>query len=145
MQECGRMELERLRAHCLARPGTSEDRPFGPDALVMKVRGKIFAIVADQVQPARVSMKCEPAVAEALRDAHDAVAPGYHLNKRHWNTVTLDGTVTDEDVLGWIDDSYDLVVDGLPRAVRAALRPRGEPSDNPRTLEETEPSAGRQR
>ena len=123
------MDLPRLRTYCLAKPGTSESRPFGPDALVIKVEGKMFAIVGDQAQPLTVSLKCEPAVAEALRDAYEAVTPGYHLNKRHWNTVTLDGTIADDDVLGWIDDSYDLVVDGLPAAVRAALRP--SPDEQP--------------
>lgn len=123
------MELPYLRTYCMAKPGASESRPFGPDALVMKVAGKMFAVVGDQSQPLTVSLKCEPAVAEALRDASGAVAPGYHLNKRHWITVTLDGTIDDDDVLAWIDDSYDLVVDGLPAAVRAALRP--SPDEQP--------------
>lgn len=116
------MDLPSLRAYCLAKPGASEGRPFGPDALVMKVGGKMFAILADQTDPPRVSLKCEPEVAVALREAYDGVAAGYHLNKRHWNTVTLDGAIPDEDVSAWIDDSYDLVVDGLPRAIRSKLR-----------------------
>lgn len=123
------MDLQRLRIYCLAKPGATESRPFGPDALVMKVRGKMFAIIADQAKPPTVSLKCEPDVAVALRGAHAGVNAGYHLNKRHWNTVSLDGAILDDDVLGWVDDSYDLVVDGLPRAVRSALRSKG--SDMP--------------
>jgi predicted DNA-binding protein (MmcQ/YjbR family) len=115
------MDLQALRAYCLAKPGASEGHPFGPGALVIKVAGKLFAIVAEDERPLTVSLKCEPEIAIVLRNRYDAVEPGYHLNKRHWNTVTLDGTVDDSDVRDWIDDSYDLVVDGLPSAARAAL------------------------
>jgi predicted DNA-binding protein (MmcQ/YjbR family) len=87
----------------------------------MKIGGKMFAIIGEDSEPLTVSLKCEPEVAVALRDAYVAVAPGYHLNKRHWNTVTLDGTVDDERVHEWIDDSFDLVLDGLPRKVRAEI------------------------
>lgn len=115
------MDLAGLRAHCLAKPGTSAEYPFGPGALVLKVGGKIFAIVAEEDQPLTVSLKCEPELAAGLRETYDAVAPGYHLDKRHWNTVTLDGTVPDRDVRDWIDDSYDLVVASLPRRTRETL------------------------
>jgi predicted DNA-binding protein (MmcQ/YjbR family) len=81
--------------------------------------GKMFAILVDG--PPRLSLKCDPAVAEALRAAYPAVTPGYHLNKRHWNTVSLDGSVPDAMVREWIEDSYDLVVAGLTRAERASL------------------------
>lgn len=121
------MDVHRLRAYCLGKPGASESRPFGPDALAIKVREKIFAVVADQAEPPTVSLKCEPEVAAALRDAYDGVTAGYHLNKRHWNTVRLDGAVADDDVFAWIDDSYDLVVDGLPRGIRSELRSAGDP------------------
>jgi predicted DNA-binding protein (MmcQ/YjbR family) len=84
----------------------------------MKVGGKIFAIIAEEADPLSVSLKCEPEIAVALRKRYAAVRPGYHLNKRHWNTVTLDGTVGDGQVREWIDDSYDLVVDSLPRRLR---------------------------
>ncbi|MDQ3610490.1 MAG: MmcQ/YjbR family DNA-binding protein [Actinomycetota bacterium] len=120
------MNLASLRAHCLAKPGATEGRPFGPEALVMKVGGKIFAIIGDDAEPLTLSLKCEPEVAVLLRQSHEAVGPGYHLNKRHWNTVTLDDTVAVDDVLEWVDDSYDLVVDGLPRRVREALRAAGQ-------------------
>ena len=115
------MDLDELRAHCLAKPGARQEHPFGPGALVMKVGGKMFAIIGEDSEPITVSMKCEPEIALMLRDAHASVAPGYHLNKRHWNTVTLDGTLEDEQVREWIDDSYDLVIEGLPRSVRSAI------------------------
>ncbi|HJR45307.1 MAG TPA: MmcQ/YjbR family DNA-binding protein [Actinomycetota bacterium] len=116
------MDLDELRAYCSVKPGTTEVYPFGPGALVMKVADKLFAIVADEADPLTISLKCDPEEAPMLRESFPAVAPGYHLNKRHWNTVTLDGTVPDDVVRGWIDDSYDLVLDGLPKRVREELR-----------------------
>jgi predicted DNA-binding protein (MmcQ/YjbR family) len=112
------MNLRKLRFHCLAKPGATEEHPFGPGALVMKVGGKIFAIIGEDEEPLTVSIKCEPEIALVLRSKHDSVRPGYHLNKRHWNTVTLDGTIDDRHVLQWLDDSYDLVRDGLPSRIR---------------------------
>lgn len=111
-----------MRAHCLGLAGATEDHPFGPGALVFKVGGKLFAIVGENEDPVTVSLKCDPEEAVALRAAYDAVAPGYHLNKRHWNTITLDGTVPERAVRDWIDDSYDLVVETLPRRVASALQ-----------------------
>ena len=115
------MELEAVRAYGLTRAGAAAEYPFGPQPLVLKVGGRIFAIIAEEAEPATISLKCEPEVAPALREAYPSVAPGYHLNKRHWNTVTLDGTVPADELMGWIDDSYDLVVDQLPRHVQQAL------------------------
>jgi predicted DNA-binding protein (MmcQ/YjbR family) len=112
------LDLEKLRLHCLGKPGAVEGHPFGPGALVIKVGGKIFAIIAEGADPLRVSLKCEPEIAVAVRRKYAAVEPGYHLNKRHWNTVTLDGSVDDEQVLEWVDDSYDLVFHSLPASVR---------------------------
>jgi predicted DNA-binding protein (MmcQ/YjbR family) len=115
------MDLDHLRRNCLSKPGAVAGHPFGPAVLVIKVGGKIFAIIAEEADPLEVSLKCEPEIALVLRDAYDAVRPGYHLNKRHWNTVTLDGSVPGEQILEWIDDSYDLVVAALPAKVRAEL------------------------
>jgi predicted DNA-binding protein (MmcQ/YjbR family) len=112
------MDLKALLTHCLAKPGASESHPFGPGALVMKVGGKMFAIIGEDTEPLTISLKCEPEIALVLRKSHQSVRPGYHLNKRHWNTVTLDGAVPDEQVLEWVDDSYDLVVDALPQRIR---------------------------
>ncbi len=119
------MDLAGLTAYCVDRPGAEAGHPFGPGALVVKVMGKIFAIIAEDADPPSVSLKCDPELAPVLREAYEAVTPGYHLNKRHWNTVTLDGTVPDAQVRDWIDDSYDLVVAGLPRTTRATLLAEG--------------------
>jgi len=87
----------------------------------MKVGGKLFAIIADEADPLTISVKCEPDIAVMLRAHYPAVGAGYHLNKRHWNTVILNGTIPKREIFEWIDDSYDLVVEGLPRATRDAL------------------------
>jgi predicted DNA-binding protein (MmcQ/YjbR family) len=111
-----------LRKLCLGFPGAFEDFPFGPEHSVFKVEGKLFAISALKGSPLKVSLKCEPELAEQLRASFpDAVAPGYHLNKRHWNTVTLDGSVPDAMVRDMVEDSYDLVVAAMPRRVRERL------------------------
>jgi len=88
---------------------------------VFKVEGKIFALTALASPPLRVSLKCEPELAEQLRASYAAVVPGYHLNKRHWNTVTADGTIADQMVLDMIEDSYDLVVSSLSKARQRKL------------------------
>jgi predicted DNA-binding protein (MmcQ/YjbR family) len=112
-----------LRRACLAMPGATETFPFGPENSVFKVGGKIFAISRLERAPSlRVSLKCEPALAEQLRASHAAITPGYHLNKRHWNTVALDdGSIPDAMVRDMIEDSYDLIVAKLPKRTRQAL------------------------
>jgi predicted DNA-binding protein (MmcQ/YjbR family) len=110
-------------AACGARPGAVEDYPFGDDAAVFKVAGKMFALVSLGSPPGSVSLKCDPDAAVELRGQYAAITAGYHLNKRHWNTVTLDGSVPDEELLELIDHSYELVVAGLTRAERKQLNP----------------------
>jgi predicted DNA-binding protein (MmcQ/YjbR family) len=117
----GRMDAMELRAACLRRPGAVEDFPFGPQHSVFKVAGKIFALSALDRVPLEVSVKCEPELATELRRSYPAIRPGYHLNKRHWNTVTIDGSLPDRLVHDMIEDSYDLVVSALPRRVREQL------------------------
>jgi predicted DNA-binding protein (MmcQ/YjbR family) len=109
---------------CGARPGSVEDYPFGDGAAVFKVAGRMFALVSLGPPPGSVSLKCDPRLAEDLRTRYPAITPGYHLNKRHWNTVELDGSVPDEELLDLIDHSYDLVVASLTRAQRDSLPPR---------------------
>jgi predicted DNA-binding protein (MmcQ/YjbR family) len=111
-----------LRKLCLSYAGAVEEFPFGPATSVFKVGDKMFALSALERRPLQVSLKCEPELAAHLRLAHEAVNPGYHLNKRHWNTVTLDGSLPDRMVRDLIEDSYDAVVAGLPRAKRATLK-----------------------
>ena len=115
------MKVEDLRAYLLAKPGAAEELPFGPRALVYKVMGKMFALVAWGESPVYVSLKCEPDRAIELRTVFRAVRGAYHFNKRHWNMVDLDGTVPDLELQAMIDDSYDLVVRGLPQARRQQL------------------------
>jgi predicted DNA-binding protein (MmcQ/YjbR family) len=107
-----------LRKLCLGFPGVYEDFPFGPETSVFKVGGKMFALSALDGAPLRVSVKCEPELAVDLRNSYDAIRPGYHLNKRHWNTLTLDGSLPDQLVRDLIEDSYDLIVSALPKRVR---------------------------
>jgi predicted DNA-binding protein (MmcQ/YjbR family) len=107
-------------------PDAAETFPFGPRTSVFKVAGKMFALSALAESPLRVSLKCEPVLAEQLRHAHPSVLPGYHLNKRHWNTVILDGSIPGQMVKDMVEDSYDLVVSQLPRPRRLALGWRRE-------------------
>ena len=115
------MTPRELKKACLALNGAVEDFPFGADVSVFKVAGKVFAISRLDSRPLSVSLKCDPELALSLRAAHPAIVPGYHLNKRHWNTVTIDGSLDEAMVLEMIEDSYDLVVNSLTRAQRAAL------------------------
>lgn len=96
--------------------------PFGPDVLVYKVGGKAFALTVPDQFPSRMNLKCDPERAIALREEYEAIVPGYHMNKRHWNTLMLDGSLPSKLVRELIDHSYDLVVAGLPRAARDLLK-----------------------
>jgi predicted DNA-binding protein (MmcQ/YjbR family) len=120
------MNPTELREHCLSFNGAEETFPFGAETSVFKVAGKMFALSQLGAESLRVSLKCEPELAEALRIAHAAVLPGYHLDKRHWNTVLVDGTLPDDAVRDMVEDSYDLVVSKLPGARRRALGWRGD-------------------
>jgi predicted DNA-binding protein (MmcQ/YjbR family) len=110
-----------LRKHCLGYAGASETFPFGPETSVFKVEGKMFALSRLGEERLQVSVKCDPALAEQLRRTYEAVTPGYHLNKRHWNTVAVDGSLPEKLVKNFIEDSYDLVVSKLPARRREAL------------------------
>jgi predicted DNA-binding protein (MmcQ/YjbR family) len=114
------MTAAALRKALLKFPGATEDFPFGEETSVFKVGGKLFAIAALGSRPLAVSLKCEPELAQRLRATYSAVQPGYHLNKRHWNTVTLDGSLPERMVRDMLEDSYDLVVAGLPAKARPA-------------------------
>jgi len=114
------MDRRELKAQCLALPGAVEEFPFGDEVSVFKVGGKMFAMCPLDGQPLQLSVKCEPDLAVHLRATYPAIVPGYHLNKRHWNTITLDGSLSDQMVTDLLGDSYDLVVDSLPRARRPA-------------------------
>ena len=115
------MNLTQLRSYLLTKKATTEETPFGPENFVYKVMGKMYALVPLDADPLTISLKCEPGQALLWRDIYPAVRPGYHMNKTHWNTVTLDGSIPEPEIWGMIDDSYALVVAGLSRAQRAAL------------------------
>ncbi|MGA8180669.1 MAG: MmcQ/YjbR family DNA-binding protein [Desulfobacterales bacterium] len=115
------MELESLRAYLLKKKGAFEDFPFGPEVMVFKVGGKIFALVFLENSSLSINLKCDPDLAMHLREFCEAVQPAYHMNKKHWNTIYLDGSVPDDELLAMINDSYDLVIKGLKKADK--LRP----------------------
>ncbi len=109
------MDLAGFRESCLTKPGAVEETPFGPDNLVFKVGGKMFALASLDEVPPRVNLKCDPERALDLRDRYESVQPGYHMNKRHWNTVEFTGEVPDAELRRMIDDSYELVAKSLPK------------------------------
>ena len=115
------MTFRELREYCLAKPGAEESFPFGEQTLVFKVCGKMFALTNIDKLPLTVNLKCDPDRALQLREQYAEVQPGYHMNKTHWNTVEVDGTLYDDEIRGWIDHSYELVVRGLTRAQRVSL------------------------
>jgi len=117
----GGSQRDQVIAACGAKPGSAEDYPFGDEVAVFKVAGRMFALVPLGEPPGSVSLKCDPHLAEGLRARYPAVTPGYHLNKRHWNTVALDGSVPDGELLELIDHSYELVVARLTRTARDEL------------------------
>lgn len=112
------VKLEPLRAYFNQKPGSTEEIPFGPDVWVYKVGGKIFGLLSWPSSPLTISLKCDPDFALALRDQFPAVQPGYHLNKKHWNTITLDSSIPVEEIWSLIDHSYTLILKSLPKAER---------------------------
>ncbi len=116
------MNLETLRRYCLAKEETSEDFPFDEETLVLRVRGKIFALTGINERPLTVNLKCDPERAIELRERYEEVRPGYHMNKKHWNTVTLDGSIPAKEIYAMIDQSYDLVRAGAPEPKRRPKR-----------------------
>jgi len=110
-----------IRDFLLGLPGASEETPFGPDALVYKVGGKMFALLGWKNQPLTVNLKCDPERAFELRERYSAIKPGYHMNKRHWNTLVLDGSLPRQLVFELARDSFDLIVAKLPRSQRTEL------------------------
>lgn len=116
------IDEQTLRDLCLSFPGANEDYPFGRDTRVFKVMGKLYAMQAVGATPPSINLKCDPERAILLRETYDAVKPGYHMNKRHWNTMIIDGSMPDEEVLALVRHSYELVVKGLRKAQRDYLR-----------------------
>ena len=114
------MERSELQAYCLSKKATIEDFPFGDDVAVYKVEGKVFALLPVDT-PTRISLKCDPALAGILRETYEAVTPGWHLNKKHWNSVNVDGSIPESEILEMIDHSYEQVVKGMSKKAQAML------------------------
>jgi predicted DNA-binding protein (MmcQ/YjbR family) len=114
------LNIEELRDHCLAKPGVTEGFPFGEDTLVFKVGGKIFLITGLE-QGDRFNVKCDPELAIELRERYPEVIPGYHMNKKMWNTVFMSGTLSYKQLLDMIDHSYDLILKSLPKKIQAEI------------------------
>ncbi len=115
------MNIEELRAYCIKKPGVTEEFPFDETTLVFKVKGKMFALT-DLEDQFSVNLKCTPEDCIELRESYQAVVPGYHMNKKHWNTIYIDGTIPDSLIYEWIDASYNLVVKKLTKKQQAELK-----------------------
>ncbi|MCP4440139.1 MAG: MmcQ/YjbR family DNA-binding protein [Aureispira sp.] len=116
------MNIEDYREYCLAKPGTTEDLPFDEDTLVFKVMGKMFALTSLSSTDFTVNLKCDPDKAIELREEYDEIKPGYHMNKKHWNTVTFDGDLSDNLLKELIDHSYEMVVKKMTKKLREELK-----------------------
>ena len=108
------MDIESFRNYCLSLENTSEEFPFGPDTIVFKVGGKVFALAGIE-HFTGINLKCDPELVTELRERYPAVQPGYHMNKKHWNTILMDHSIADSMIREWIKHSYDLVAAKLPR------------------------------
>ncbi len=115
------MHIEAFRDYCLSKPGVTEEMPFGEDVLVFKVKGKIFSLT-DINEFDGINLKCDPLKSLELREKYAGIRPGYHMNKKHWNTVATDGSVPDDKMRYLINHSYELVVAGLPKKHREELK-----------------------
>jgi len=113
------MDLEKLRSYCIDKKGVTEEFPFGEDVLVYKVVGKMFALTGFDFQS--INLKVDPEKGVELREQYQSVQPGYHMNKKHWITVLMDGSISDKNLRQWVDNSYELVVSGLTKSQKSAL------------------------
>lgn len=116
------MTAEEIIKYCLSKHGTHQDFPFGPEPLVIKVVSKMFILISDKRGKMHISLKCDPFIAESLRQEYPAITPGYHLNKQHWNTVAIDASVPEQEIRWMIDHSYDLVAKSLTKAEKEAAK-----------------------
>ena len=115
------MNVEEIRVYCIAKPDVEEGFPFGPETLVFKANGKIFLLMSLDEAPLQFNVKCNPERAVELREQHSCILPGYHMNKQHWNTIFIDGSVNDKLIKEWINHSYDLVVKSLTKKQQQEL------------------------
>ena len=116
------MNIEQIREYCLRKKGVTEEFPFDEETLVFKVLGKIFILASLDSIPLQINLKCDPGKVVELREEYKAVQPGYHMNKKHWNTIIIDGSIPNKKILEWIDHSYNLVVKGLRKTDQERLK-----------------------
>jgi predicted DNA-binding protein (MmcQ/YjbR family) len=110
------MNIEQIRVYCLKKKGVTEEFPFDEETLVFKVMGKIFLLASLESVPLQINLKCDPEKAVELREEYEVVQPGYHMNKKHWNTIIINGSISTDQIFEWIDDSYNLVLAGLSKS-----------------------------
>jgi predicted DNA-binding protein (MmcQ/YjbR family) len=115
------MNIEEIREYCLSKRGTTEEFPFDDVSLVIKAGEKMFALIALDTMPTRISLKCDPEYALELREQYPAVQPAYHFNKKHWNMIILDGSISEKNLKHWIDHSYEMVLKGMTKKQREAI------------------------
>lgn len=116
------MKFDDIQAHFMSYPGAEEETPFGPDVLVYKVCGKMFGLIAWEDDPLNINLKCDPEQSDFLRQEYAAINPGYHMNKKHWNTLTLDGSIPEDLVQDLVRHSYELVIKSLSKQKRDSLK-----------------------
>lgn len=114
------MNIEEFRNYCISKKNVSEDFPFDEQTLVFKVMGKMFAL-CDTHLFISINLKCEPTFSDELREQYVGITPGYHMNKKHWNTIIADGSASEKQLRDWIDHSYDMVVKGLTKKEKELL------------------------
>jgi predicted DNA-binding protein (MmcQ/YjbR family) len=117
-----KINIEEITEYCSKKKGVTQEFPFDEETLVLKVMGKIFLLASLEKIPLQINIKCNPEEAIELREKYEAVIPGYHMNKKHWNTVIVDNTIPPKNILSWIDDSYNLVVNGLKKSEKEELK-----------------------
>jgi predicted DNA-binding protein (MmcQ/YjbR family) len=115
------MDFQKITHYCLAKKGAYKDYPFGSDVLVVKIASKMFALISQQNNQINISLKCNPILADNLRQQYPCITPGYHLNKTHWNTVLIDGSLTELELFKMIDHSYDLIFKGLKKIEKETI------------------------
>ena len=121
------MNIEELREYCISLPKVEETLPFGPDILVFQIGGKAFLLCGLDSNPIQFNVKCDPEKAVELRERYSFVIPGYHMNKKHWNTIIVEGQANRKQLEEWIKHSYEMVIKGLPKAEQKKLLDKGNP------------------
>ena len=115
------MDSKTVTNYCLAKKGATPDFPFGPEAMAIKVASKMFALISERSNKTNISLKCDPFLAQDLRDRFPAITPGYHLSKKHWNTIVIDDTIPENEINWMIDHSYELVLKSLTKSERDSI------------------------